>query len=344
MGWFSRKKDKQQSGDAAVREEESAREMQPLAKPEEPEEPEEEPKKRGFFQKIKDGLNKTRQSISDKVNSVIQSFTKIDEDFFEELEEALILSDIGVPTTQKTIEQLREYVKKNKISDPEDIRGALREILAESMAAQPLELPGPTVLLIVGVNGVGKTTAIGKLAHYFKEQGKSVMLSAADTFRAAASEQLCIWGERNGVRVIHYAEGADPAAVVYDSIDAARHAGTDVLLIDTAGRLHNKKNLMNELDKINRVIDKEGAGLHRETWLVIDATTGQNAISQAEIFNATVPLTGIILTKLDGTAKGGIVCAVKEMTGVPVRFIGVGEGIDDLQPFDAEAFAAAIIA
>lgn len=297
----------------------------------------------GFFQKIKEGLNKTRQSISEKVNNVIKSFKKIDEEFFEELEEALILSDIGVPTTEKIIADLREYVKKNKISEPEEIKGALREILAENMTAEELTLPGPTIMLIVGVNGVGKTTAIGKLAHYFQEQGKSVMLSAADTFRAAAAEQLCIWGERNGVRVIHYAEGADPAAVVYDSIDAAKHAGTDVLLIDTAGRLHNKKNLMNELDKINRVIEKEGGQFHRETFLVIDATTGQNAISQAEIFHSTAPLTGIILTKLDGTAKGGIVCAVKEMTGVPVRFIGVGEGIDDLQPFDAESFAAAVI-
>lgn len=297
----------------------------------------------GFFAKIKEGLKKTQENISAKVNSVIASFHKVDEEFFEELEEALILSDIGVNTTEKTIEELREYVKKNRISDPEEIRGILRDILARQMEADPLVLPSPTVMLIVGVNGVGKTTAIGKLAHFYKDQGKKVMLSAADTFRAAAAEQLCIWGDRSDVRVIHYAEGADPAAVVYDSIDAAKHAGTDVLIIDTAGRLHNKKNLMSELDKINRVIDKEAPDAHRETFLVIDATTGQNAISQAEIFNQSAPLTGIILTKLDGTAKGGIVCAVKDMTDVPVRFIGIGEGIDDLQPFDAEEFAAAII-
>lgn len=297
----------------------------------------------GFFSKIKEGLNKTRKNISEKVNQVIHSFHKIDEEFFEELEEALILSDIGVPTTEKIIADLKEYVKANKIQDPAQIKDALRNLLAQTMATDPLELPSPAVLLVVGVNGVGKTTAIGKLAAYYKSQGKSVMLSAADTFRAAAAEQLCIWGDRSDVRVIHYAEGADPAAVVYDSIDAAKHAGTDVLIIDTAGRLHNKKNLMNELDKINRVIDKEAPDFHRETFLVIDATTGQNAVSQAEIFHSTVPLTGIILTKLDGTAKGGIVCAVREMTGVPVRFIGVGEGIDDLQPFDAESFAAAMI-
>lgn len=297
----------------------------------------------GFFAKIKEGLTKTKENLSAKVNAVIHSFRKIDEEFFEELEEALILSDIGVATSQKVIEELRAYVKENKISEPDDIRAGLRQILAESMDADPLELVSPTVLLIVGVNGVGKTTCIGKLAAYYKGEGKKVMLAAADTFRAAATEQLCIWGERSGTRVIHYAEGADPAAVVYDAIDAAKHAGTDVLIIDTAGRLHNKKNLMSELEKINRVIDREAADWNHERFLVIDATTGQNAVSQAEVFNQATPLTGIILTKLDGTAKGGIVCAVKDLTGVPVRFIGVGEGIDDLQPFSAEEFAAAII-
>lgn len=297
----------------------------------------------GFFAKIKEGLNKTRQNLSEKVNSVIKSFKKVDDEFFEELEEALILSDLGVDTSQKIIGELRDYVKQNKISDTEDIKSALRHILSDSMDAEPLEIAGPTVMLIVGVNGVGKTTAIGKLAAYYKSLGKNVMLAAADTFRAAATEQLMIWGERSGVRVIHYAEGADPAAVVYDAIDAAKHAGTDLLIVDTAGRLHNKKNLMNELDKINRVINREAADWHHERFLVIDATTGQNAVSQAQLFNETTPLTGIILTKLDGTAKGGIVCAVKDLTGVPVRFIGVGEGIDDLQPFDAADFAAAVI-
>lgn len=297
----------------------------------------------GFFAKIKEGLTKTKENLSAKVNAVIRSFKKVDEEFLEELEEALILSDIGVATSQKIIGELREYVKDNHVSDPEDIRSALRTLLAQAMEADPLVLAGPTIMLIVGVNGVGKTTAIGKLAAYYKSQGLNVMLAAADTFRAAATEQLCIWGERSDVRVIHYAEGADPAAVVYDAIDASKHAGTDLLIIDTAGRLHNKKNLMNELEKINRVIDREAPDWNHERFLVIDATTGQNAVSQAELFNQTTPLTGIILTKLDGTAKGGIVCAVKDLTGVPVRFIGVGEGIDDLQPFDAEEFAAAVI-
>lgn len=297
----------------------------------------------GFFQKIKEGLTKTKENLSAKVNAVIRSFKKVDEEFFDELEEALILSDLGVQTSQRVIEDLRNYVKDHKISDPEDIRAALRSLLAEAMEAEPLEMNEPTIMLIVGVNGVGKTTAIGKLAAYYKAQEKNVMLAAADTFRAAATEQLCIWGDRSNVRVIHYAEGADPAAVVYDAIDASKHAGTDLLIIDTAGRLHNKKNLMSELEKINRVIDREAPDWKHERLLVIDATTGQNAVSQAELFNETTPLTGIILTKLDGTAKGGIVCAVKDVTGVPVRFIGVGEGIDDLQPFDAEQFAAAVI-
>ena len=216
-------------------------------------------------------------------------------------------------------------------------------ILADYMSAPPLEIRKPTVMLIVGVNGVGKTTAIGKLTNYYNIQGKKVLLAAADTFRAAAAEQLSIWGQRTNTRVIKYAEGADPAAVVYDAIDAAKAADSDLLIIDTAGRLHNKKNLMSELEKINRVIDKEYEGANRETFLVVDATTGQNAIAQAEVFNKSVKLTGIILTKLDGTAKGGVVCAVKDMTGVPVRFIGVGEGVDDLQPFDAHEFARAIL-
>lgn len=297
----------------------------------------------GLFSRIKEGLNKTRASISQKVDAVIRGFHKIDEDFFEELEEALILSDMGVATSQKIIGELRDYVKENKISEPAETRSALRHLLAQSMDAPQLEIAGPTVLLVVGVNGVGKTTAIGKLAAFYKEQGLSVMLAAADTFRAAAAEQLCIWGDRSGARVIHYAEGADPAAVVYDAIDAAKHAGADLLIVDTAGRLHNKKNLMSELEKINRVIDREAAGWNRETFLVVDATTGQNAVTQAEIFSGAAPITGIVLTKLDGTAKGGVVCAVKETTGVPVRFIGVGEGIEDLQPFSAEDFAAAII-
>ena len=297
----------------------------------------------GFFDKLKERVNKTRENFSTKVNSVIKNFRKVDEEFFEELEEALILSDIGYATTEKVIETLRDRVKEEKISDPAEIKDMLIHILAEYMTADPLEIVKPTVMLVVGVNGVGKTTAIGKLTNYYNKQGKKVLLAAADTFRAAAAEQLSIWGQRTDTRVIKYAEGADPAAVVYDAIDAAKHAGSDILIIDTAGRLHNKKNLMGELEKINRVIDKEYPQANRETFLVVDATTGQNAISQTEVFNERVKLTGIILTKLDGTAKGGVVCAVKDMTGVPVRFIGVGEGAEDLQPFDAYDFAKAIL-
>ncbi|WP_079547467.1 signal recognition particle-docking protein FtsY [Christensenella massiliensis] len=297
----------------------------------------------GFFDKLKERVNKTRENFSTKVNSVIKNFRKVDEEFFEELEEALILSDIGYATTEKVIETLRDRVKEEKISDPAEIKDMLIHILAEYMTADPLEIVKPTVMLVVGVNGVGKTTAIGKLTNYYNKQGKKVLLAAADTFRAAAAEQLSIWGQRTDTRVIKYAEGADPAAVVYDAIDAAKHAGSDILIIDTAGRLHNKKNLMGELEKINRVIDKEYPQANRETFLVVDATTGQNAISQTEVFNESVKLTGIILTKLDGTAKGGVVCAVKDMTGVPVRFIGVGEGAEDLQPFDAYDFAKAIL-
>ena len=297
----------------------------------------------GFFDKLKKRVNKTRENFSAKVNNVIKNFRKVDEEFFEELEEALILSDIGYATTEKVIGTLRDQVKENKISDSSEIKDILVNILADYMSAPPLEIRKPTVMLIVGVNGVGKTTAIGKLTNYYNIQGKKVLLAAADTFRAAAAEQLSIWGQRTNTRVIKYAEGADPAAVVYDAIDAAKAADSDLLIIDTAGRLHNKKNLMSELEKINRVIDKEYEGANRETFLVVDATTGQNAIAQAEVFNKSVKLTGIILTKLDGTAKGGVVCAVKDMTGVPVRFIGVGEGVDDLQPFDAHEFARAIL-
>ncbi|MEG0784238.1 MAG: signal recognition particle-docking protein FtsY [Christensenella sp.] len=297
----------------------------------------------GLFDKLKERVNKTRASFSAKVNNVIKNFRKVDEDFFEELEEALILSDIGYTTTSKVIETLRDRVKENKVTESDQIKEMLIAILADYMNAEPLLTQKPTVMLIVGVNGVGKTTAIGKLTNYYNAQGKKVLLAAADTFRAAAAEQLSICGERTNTRVIKYAEGADPAAVVYDAIDAAKHADVDLLIIDTAGRLHNKKNLMSELEKINRVIDKEYSEAQRETFLVVDATTGQNAISQTEVFNESVNLTGIILTKLDGTAKGGVVCAVKDMTGVPVRFIGVGEGVDDLQLFDAREFATAIL-
>ena len=297
----------------------------------------------GFFDKLKERVGKTRSNMSDKLNTVIKNFRRVDEDFFEELEEILILSDMGMETADKVMEELREAVRSQNIKDTEKIRDLLIGIVDGIMRAEPLTLEYPCVILVVGVNGVGKTTAIGKLSAYYQSRGASVMLAAADTFRAAAAEQLSIWGERTGVRVVKYAEGADPAAVVFDAIDAAKHAKTDILIADTAGRLHNKKNLMAELEKIDRVIQKSYPGAQRETFLVLDATTGQNAISQAKVFTEAVPITGIVLTKLDGTAKGGVVCAVKETVGVPVRFIGVGEGVDDLQPFDSEEFARAII-
>jgi fused signal recognition particle receptor len=297
----------------------------------------------GFFDKLKERVGKTRGNISDKLNAVIKNFRRVDEDFFEELEEILILSDMGMETADKVMEELRDAARDRNIKDTQEIKEILIDIVDGIMKAEPLDLQYPCVLLVVGVNGVGKTTAIGKLASYYKSQGRSVMLAAADTFRAAASEQLSIWGERTGVRVIKYAEGADPAAVVFDAIDAAKHAKTDILIADTAGRLHNKKNLMAELEKIDRVMKNSYPEAQRETFLVLDATTGQNAISQAKVFAEAVPVTGIILTKLDGTAKGGVVCAVKETVGVPVRFIGVGEGVDDLQPFDSREFARAII-
>ncbi len=297
----------------------------------------------GFFDNLKERMGKTRTNLSDRLNSVIKNFRRVDEDFFEEMEEVLILADLGMETVQKVMRRLREIVKEQNIKDTEGIKDLLIDILDEMMRADSLALTYPAVILVVGVNGVGKTTAIGKMSAYFQSKGASVMLAAADTFRAAAAEQLSIWAQRTNVRVIKYAEGADPAAVVYDAIDAAKHAGTNILLCDTAGRLHNKKNLMNELEKINRVIENSYPEAHRETFLVLDATTGQNAISQAQVFAQAAPITGIILTKLDGTAKGGVVCAVKEMVGVPVRFIGVGEGVDDLRPFDSKEFARAII-
>lgn len=297
----------------------------------------------GFFDKLKERIAKTKANFSDKINNIVKNFRKVDEEFFEELEEVLILADIGYDMTEKILGELRSYVKEKDIKDSDEIKDALCDILEKLMSAPALELKYPCIILVVGVNGVGKTTAIGKLSNYYSQQGASIMLAAADTFRAAAAEQLSIWGERTGARVIKYGEGADPAAVVYDAIDAAKHAKTDILIIDTAGRLHNKKNLMSELEKIRRVIDKEAQGYMLETFLVVDATTGQNAIIQAQTFAQAADISGVVLTKLDGTAKGGIACAVKEVVGVPVRFIGVGEGADDLQPFDAHEFAKALM-
>lgn len=302
-------------------------------------------KKKGFFAKLFAGLDKTRKNILGGVDNVLGAFTKIDEDLFEELEEVLIMADIGVQTTMNIIENLRKRVKKEHITDPQAIRGMLIEeitAILEEDAQEQENLPSPTVMLVIGVNGVGKTTTIGKLAHNFKEQGKNVLLGAADTFRAAAIDQLEVWGQRAGIDVIKHQENSDPAAVVFDAVNAAKNRNMDLLICDTAGRLHNKKNLMEELKKITKVIEREYPQAHKEVYLVLDATTGQNAMQQAKLFQEVADITGIILTKLDGTAKGGIVIAIKSELKLPVRYIGVGEGIKDLQKFDAKEFAKAL--
>lgn len=301
-------------------------------------------KPKGLFAKIKVGLAKTRNNILSGVDNVLKTFVKVDEDLFDELEEALIMADIGVETSVYIIEKLRERVKENKIVDAVDVKAALIDVINEILVKDDsaLELPSPTVILVIGVNGVGKTTTIGKLAHNYKEQGRSVLLAAADTFRAAAIDQLEVWAERNKVNIIKHQENSDPGAVVFDAVQAAKARKTDILICDTAGRLHNKKNLMEELKKISRIIAKEYADAHTEVFLVLDATTGQNAIQQAKLFNEAADITGIVLTKLDGTAKGGIVLAIKNEMNIPVRYIGVGEGIDDLQPFDSAEFAKAL--
>lgn len=302
-------------------------------------------KKKSFFSKLLAGLDKTRKNIMGGVDSVLGAFTKIDEDLFEELEEVLIMADIGVETTMNIIETLRKRVKKEHIVDPQAIRGLLIEeitAILEENAEEQQGFPSPTIMLVIGVNGVGKTTTIGKLAHSFKEQGKTVLLGAADTFRAAAIDQLEVWGQRAGIDVIKHQENSDPAAVVFDAVNAAKNRKVDLLICDTAGRLHNKKNLMEELKKIAKVIEREYPQAHKEVYLVLDATTGQNAMQQAKLFQEVADITGIILTKLDGTAKGGIVIAIKSELKLPVRYIGVGEGIQDLQRFDAKEFARAL--
>lgn len=278
--------------------------------------------------------------------SVFSGFFSIDEDFFEELEESLILADMGMDTTMEAVEELRKRVKERKLKDPEDVKACLREILVEMLnVGDPnLNLAGkPAVLLMIGVNGVGKTTTIGKLAHLLKGEGNRVLLAAGDTFRAAAADQLSIWADRAQVEIVRHEEGSDPAAVVFDAMNAARARKVDVVLVDTAGRLHNKQNLMNELNKMSRVIDRESPDSSKEVLLVLDATTGQNGLIQAKQFGESAGITGIVLTKLDGTAKGGIVLAIAKELGVPVKFVGLGEGIDDLQPFDPAEFAQALI-
>ncbi|WP_227935782.1 signal recognition particle-docking protein FtsY [Alkalihalobacillus deserti] len=294
--------------------------------------------------KFKEGLEKTRDSFVGKMNELVYKYRKVDEDFFEELEELLISSDVGVTTVMELIDQLKDEVRLRNIKDTEEIQPVISEKLSELLekegddAALAIQENGMTVILVVGVNGVGKTTSVGKLAHHLKEQGKSVMMAAGDTFRAGAIEQLEVWGERVGVEVIKQQAGSDPAAVMYDALQAAKSRNIDVLLCDTAGRLQNKVNLMNELEKVKRIIEREVPGAPHEVLLVLDATTGQNAMSQAKTFGQTTDVTGIVLTKLDGTAKGGIVLAIRHELDIPVKFVGLGEKVDDLQVFNSEQF------
>lgn len=298
----------------------------------------------GIFSKIKEGLKKTKDSFIGTIQRVANSFTKIDEELFEQLEETMIMCDIGVETSVEICSRLRKKIKERGITDPSMILELLQEIIAEIMGDDTgFDLTkSPAVIMVIGVNGAGKTTTIGKLCHRFKGEGKKVIVAAADTFRAAAIDQLQVWTDRAGVEIVKHAEGSDPGAVVYDSLEAAKARGCDVVIIDTAGRLHNKKNLMDELAKINRIIDSKADDCSREVLLVLDATTGQNAVNQARLFSETAPISGIVLTKLDGTAKGGIVISIKNELGIPVKLIGVGEKIDDLQTFDSHQFVAAL--
>lgn len=307
-------------------------------------EEEEQPKKEGFFAKLKNGLKKTKDGFMSKIELLINSFTKIDEDFFDELEETLILSDIGAETSMDICEKLRAAVKRTGATDPADVKQLLRDIIAEMLTGEnDLKLDTkPSVIMVIGVNGAGKTTTIGKLSANLKRSGKKVIVAAADTFRAAAIDQLNVWTDRAGVDIVKHSEGSDPAAVVFDAITAAKARGADVILCDTAGRLHNKKNLMEELKKIARVISRELPDASVETLLVLDATTGQNAVNQAKLFGESAEITGIALTKLDGTAKGGIIIPIKNELGIPVKLVGVGEKIDDLQPFVPEDYVNAL--
>ncbi len=298
----------------------------------------------GFFSKIKEGLKKTRDAVIGQIDNMLCSATVIDDDLFDELEEMLVMGDVGVETSQKIRQKLVERVKEEGVSVPYQITGLLEEIVSEMLSGDnELNLETqPSIILVIGVNGVGKTTTIGKLAKILSNQGKKVLLAAADTFRAAAIEQLDIWAERSGCEIIKQSEGSDPAAVIFDAISAAKARNADVIICDTAGRLHNKKYLMDELAKINRVIDRELPNASKEKLLVLDATTGQNAVNQAEQFRDATGITGIVLTKLDGTAKGGVVLAIRDGLNIPVKYIGVGEQIDDLQPFNAEEFTKAL--
>ena len=298
----------------------------------------------GFFEKLKNGLAKTKAALAEGINNIFKNFRSVDEDLMDELEELLITSDVGVETTMEILDTLRDRIKTENVKDPDAVKAMLFGILRDMIGdGEPVRTgDGMTVILVIGVNGVGKTTSIAKIANVMKKQGKHVILAAADTFRAAAADQLRVWAERVGVDIIAQSEGSDPAAVVFDAANAAKKRGADVLIIDTAGRLHNKKNLMNELEKINRVVDRELPDSVRETLLVLDATTGQNAVVQAKEFKNAAPITGLVLTKLDGTAKGGIVISIKKELDIPVKFIGVGEKVDDLEVFDADEFIRAL--
>ncbi len=300
----------------------------------------------GFFDKLKKGLTKTRETLTGKIEKLVLGYADIDDDLLDELEETLIMADVGVKTTEKLMASVRKGIKKKEINTPEDLKPFLQKEITELLTAGSDETriaaQGPTVMLVIGVNGVGKTTTIGKLSAYYKEQGKSVMLAAADTFRAAAIDQLEIWGQRTGAAIIRHEEGSDPAAVAFDAVKAAKARNIDMLIIDTAGRLQTKSNLMEELKKINRVIQREIPEAPHETLLVLDATTGQNAISQADLFTKAAPISGVVLTKLDGTAKGGVVVGIKAELSMPVKWIGVGEGVEDLRPFNAADFAKAL--
>ena len=300
----------------------------------------------GFFDRLKKGLTKTRENLTNKIEKLVIGYADIDDELLDELEETLIMADVGIETTERLMTAVRKGIKKKEINSPDDLRPFLQKeitaILSEAENETHVAAEGPTVLLVIGVNGAGKTTTIGKLAAYYKGEGKKVLLAAADTFRAAAIDQLESWGEHTGVPVIKHEEGSDPAAVAFDAVKAAKARDVDVLIIDTAGRLQTKSNLMQELEKINRVIGREIKGAPHETLLVLDATTGQNAVSQAELFTKAAPITGVVLTKLDGTAKGGVVIGIKSRLKMPVKWIGVGESVEDLRPFDAEDFARAL--
>lgn len=296
----------------------------------------------GFFQKIIDGLRKTKQQLGFRLNELFKRGI-FDEDFYEELEYILLAADVGEETTEDVIENLREAMRRDSISDPKQANEYLKRVLLEVLGDEKFQIETPCVITVAGVNGVGKTTTIGKLANIFVKQGKSVVIAAADTFRAAASEQLEVWANRAKVRIIKHEEGSDPAAVVFDAVSSAKSRGTDVVLVDTAGRLHNKKNLMEELKKIDRVVDREFPNAERKNLIVLDATTGQNALQQVEVFNEAIDIDGIVLTKLDGTAKGGVVLAIKHDMDIPVYFVGVGEGLDDLLEFDANSYIEGIV-